>query len=84
MPTCGGPIPAAYARAKPHPLISRSPAIRFGKPCVTGTRIAVSDILAWRASGTSEAKILADFPQLTAAHVAAAAAFAAAGHDLKW
>jgi uncharacterized protein (DUF433 family) len=29
----------------PVPYISLNPEIRFGKPCIEGTRIAVSDIL---------------------------------------
>ena len=38
------------------------PAVRFGKPCVRGTRISVGDILGYLAGGMSEAGILADFP----------------------
>jgi uncharacterized protein (DUF433 family) len=45
--------------------ISVDPAIRFGKPCVRGTRISVGDVLGYLAGGMSEAQILADFPQLT-------------------
>jgi uncharacterized protein (DUF433 family) len=52
-------------------------AIRFGKPCIRGTRIAVGDVLDYLASGMSEAQILADFPQLTADDVRACLAFAA-------
>ena len=40
------------------------PQIRFGKPCVRGTRITVGDVLSYLASGMSEDEILADFPQL--------------------
>jgi uncharacterized protein (DUF433 family) len=57
--------------------ISIDPNIRFGKPCIKGTRIAVSDILQWLASGMSEEEILADFPQLKKEHIRAALAFAA-------
>ena len=32
------------------PLISPQPGIRFGKPCITGTRIAVQDILGWHSA----------------------------------
>ena len=60
-----------------HPLISTQPEIRFGKPCIVGTRIAVQDILSWLASDMSVAEILEDFPSLTAAHIQAALAFAA-------
>ena len=60
-----------------YPLISTRPEIRFGKPCIVGTRIAVQDILSWLASDMSVAEILDDFPELTAAHMQAALAFAA-------
>ena len=61
-------------------LITSQPGIRFGKPCVAGTRIAVVDILSWLASGMSNAEILADFPELTLDHVHAALAY---GRGLK-
>lgn len=51
--------------------------IRFGKPCIKGTRIAVSDILQWLASGMSYEEILEDFPLLKKEHILAALAFAA-------
>lgn len=51
--------------------------IRFGKPCVRGTRITVGDVLSYLASGMSEADILADFPQLTRDDIRACLAFAA-------
>ncbi|MBS0169693.1 MAG: DUF433 domain-containing protein [Nitrospira sp.] len=54
--------------------ISIGPHVRFGKPCVTGTRITVGDVLGDLASGMPEAEILADFPQLT--HDAILACFA--------
>ena len=60
-----------------HPLISTHPGIRFGKPCIVGTRIAVQDILGWLASGMSNAEIVEDFPELTEEHIRAALAFAA-------
>ena len=53
------------------------PAIRFGKPCVRGTRISVGDILGYLAGGMSEAQILADFPQLTRDDVRDCLAYAA-------
>ena len=61
-------------------LITSQPGIRFGKPCVAGTRIAVVDILSWLASGMSNAEILADFPELTLDHVHAALTY---GRGLK-
>lgn len=53
------------------------PNIRFGKPCIKGTRIAVVDILQWLASGMSKDEILDDFPVLKEEHILAALAFAA-------
>ena len=57
--------------------IAVDPAIRFGKPCVRGTRISVGDVLGYLAGGMSEAQILTDFPQLTRADVRACLAYAA-------
>jgi len=57
--------------------ININPEIRFGKPCIVGTRIAVSDILSWLASGMSHEEILESYPYLTREHILAALAFAA-------
>ncbi len=57
--------------------ISINPEIRFGKPCIKGTRIAVVDILQWLASGMNESEILSDFPSLTHEDILAALSFAA-------
>ena len=57
--------------------IAVDPAIRFGKPCVRGTRISVGDVLGYLAGGMSAAQILADFPQLTSDDVRACLAYAA-------
>ena len=57
--------------------ISIDPEIRFGKPCIKNTRIAISDILQWLASGMSHAEILEDYPSLTEDHIRAALMFAA-------
>ena len=57
--------------------ISIDPAVRFGKPCVRGTRLTVGDVLATLAAGRSEAELLLDFPQLTHEDVLACLAFAA-------
>lgn len=57
--------------------ISIDPAIRFGKPCIKGTRIAVSDILQWLASGQSFDEIVLDYPAINDEHIKAALAFAA-------
>lgn len=57
--------------------ITINPAVRFGKPCVRGTRLSVGDVLGALASGRSEAELLRDFPQLTHDDVLACLAFAA-------
>ena len=57
--------------------ISINAGIRFGKPCIKGTRIAVADILQWLASGMTNAEILNDYPVLIEEHIRAALAFAA-------
>jgi uncharacterized protein (DUF433 family) len=44
--------------------IEINPNIRFGKPCIKGTRISVYNVLSWLASGMTNEEILADFPQL--------------------
>lgn len=57
--------------------IAINPNIRFGKPCIKGTRIAVVDILQWLASGMTNAEIIGDYPYLKEDHILAALAFAA-------
>lgn len=57
--------------------IAIDPEVRFGKPCVRGTRITVGDVLSYLASGMSEDDILGDFPQLTRDDIRACLAFAA-------
>jgi uncharacterized protein (DUF433 family) len=57
--------------------ISLDPAIRYGKPCVRGTRITVGDVLGYLASGMTEAQVLADFPDLAHEDILACLAFAA-------
>ena len=57
--------------------IELNPEIRFGKPTIKGTRITVSDILDWFASGMSEKEILHDFPELSEENIRAALYFAA-------
>ena len=53
------------------------PAIRSGKPIVKGTRITVFDVLDYLSSGTSEAELLSDFPQLRHEDVMACLGYAA-------
>ena len=58
--------------------ISVDPAVRSGKPCIKGTRIAVYDVLEYLAGGMSEDEILNDFPDLQRDDIRAVLAFAAA------
>lgn len=51
--------------------------IRFGKPCVRGTRISVFDVLSYLASGMSQQQILEDFPELSPEDIKACLAYAA-------
>ena len=51
--------------------------IRFGKPCIKGTRITVQDILQWLANGMSYRDIIIDYPELQEIHIRAALAYAA-------
>lgn len=53
------------------------PGIRFGKPTIRGTRLAVEDVLSYLAGGMSEDTILADFPQLVREDIRACLAYAA-------
>jgi uncharacterized protein (DUF433 family) len=57
--------------------ISVEPTIRFGKPCVRGTRITVGDILGYLAGGMSEDEIVSQFPQLEREDIKACLAYAA-------
>jgi uncharacterized protein (DUF433 family) len=59
-------------------LITVTPGVRGGKPCVRGTRITVQDVLEYLAAGMTEAQILSDFPSLTSESIRAVLAFAAA------
>lgn len=57
--------------------ISIDPEIRFGKPCVRGTRITVGEVLGFLAAGGAEPELLTDFPQLTHEDMLACLGFAA-------
>ena len=58
-------------------LISIDSNIRFGKPCITGTRISVYDVLSWFASGMNTEEIISDFPQLSKEQILACLAYSA-------
>ena len=53
------------------------PAILSGKPIIRGTRISVEIILEWIASGATRDDIVRKHPQLSAADVEQALAYAA-------
>ncbi len=57
--------------------ISINPEIRFGRLCLTGTRISVADVLGWLALGMSHAAIIEDFPELTEEQIRACLQYAA-------
>ena len=57
--------------------ISIDSQIRFGKPCIKGTRIAVGDILSWLASGMTYKEIEEDYPDIKENDIMAALSFAA-------
>jgi len=54
-----------------------NPNLRFGRPCVKGTRIAVYDILSWLASGMTNEQIVKDYPEIKEEDIKACLAFAA-------
>ena len=51
--------------------------MRSGKACIAETRITVSDVLEYLASGMSQEDILADFPNLQPEHIQAVLRYAA-------
>ncbi len=58
-------------------MITITPGVRSGKPCIAGSRITVYDILEYLAGGMGEQEILDDFPSLRREHIRAALMFAA-------
>ena len=56
--------------------------IRFGKPCIKGTRITVGDILQWLSEGIPISEILDDYPLLKEEHIKAALSFAARREEI--
>ena len=63
-----------------NPLLNRitvNPNVCFGKPCIRGTRIWVSLILDFLASGMRGEEILKEYPQITEEDIRAAIAYGA-------
>lgn len=63
-----------------NPLLDRisiDPTVCFGKPCIRGTRIWVSLLLDFLASGMTPDEILEEYPHLEAADIRAAIAYGA-------
>jgi uncharacterized protein (DUF433 family) len=58
-------------------IITIEPGKRGGKPCIRGLRITVYDVLEYLASGMSEERIVANFPDLTQEDIRACLGFAA-------
>lgn len=67
----------AKTMADYHDIITIDPTIRFGKPCIKGTRISVYDVLSWFASGMNRVDILKDYPELNEEQILAALSYAA-------
>jgi uncharacterized protein (DUF433 family) len=57
--------------------ISIDPNICFGKPCIRGTRIWVSLLLDFLASGMTPEEVLEEYPQLEVEDIRAAIAYGA-------
>jgi len=63
-----------------NPLLERvsiDPNVSFGRPCIRGTRIWVSLILDFLASGMTSEEILGEYPQLVINDIRAAIAYGA-------
>lgn len=63
-----------------NPLLQRisvNPNVCFGKPCIRGTRIWVSLILDFLASGMTIKEIIEEYPHLTEDDIRAAIAYGA-------
>ncbi len=70
-------IPIRLAVVDYSKIITIEPGKRSGKPCIRGTRMTVSDVLEYLASGMTHQELLGDFPDLTEEDIRACLAFAA-------
>ena len=62
-------------------LIERSPEIRKGRPCITGTGVTVRRIAGWHNLGLAPEEIAAKIEHLTLAQIHAALAYYHANRD---
>jgi uncharacterized protein (DUF433 family) len=65
------------------PRITVDPEVCFGKPCIRGMRVRVTDVLDMLAAGATREEILSDFPYLEDADITAALSYAARTADNK-
>ncbi|MGH9837287.1 MAG: DUF433 domain-containing protein [Blastocatellia bacterium] len=56
-------------------LLTRSPGVRNGRPCLAGTRTTVHRIAVWYKMGESPEEIAREYPQISLASVYAALAY---------
>ena len=61
--------------------ISIDPAICGGRPCIRGTRMRVSDVMALLAAGAPRSEILEDYPYIADEDISAALEYAARQMD---
>lgn len=73
----------AWMTSEVFPRITVDPNVCFGKPCIRGMRIRVTDVLDMLAGGATRAEILADYPYLEDADITAALGYAARAADNK-
>lgn len=62
-------------------LITRSPAIRGGRPRIAGTSVTVRRVVSWYKLGLSAEEIAREYGHLTLAQVYAALAYYHANHE---
>jgi uncharacterized protein (DUF433 family) len=70
-------MPSNEDRAMTHDRIAIDPKVKFGKPCIKGTRVPVEMVLRALGSRGSEESVLADYPNLSREDIRAALLFAA-------
>jgi uncharacterized protein (DUF433 family) len=71
----------------PYPSITAQPSVMQGQACIRGTRVTVANLLRQLAAGRTIPQLCADYPQVNAASIQEALAFAAElsseeSHDL--